>query len=177
MQLLSVHKEEPKEGEVSIAIKSVALNDLDLITLRGLPDFVYRYLPTGKLTLPHVLGTDGAGVIDKVGKNVKGFSVGDRVVIYPGINRFSDKYTERGEHSLSPGYMMLGKELPGTLRERVCVSYNNILKLPEHCSFDEAVAWGISGFSSYKLIRLSQIKPENTILVMGASGGAAYALL
>ena len=63
----------PGPGEVLVDLIAAALNRRDWWIRRG-----------GKVTLPQVLGSDGAGVVSAVGPEVEGVSVGDEVVLYPG---------------------------------------------------------------------------------------------
>ena len=62
--------------EVRVAIRATALNHLDLFAVHGLP-VEYRF--------PHILGADGAGVVDAVGPEVRSVRPGDPVMINPGI--------------------------------------------------------------------------------------------
>src|SRR5256884_8727493 len=62
--------------QVRIALRAAALNHLDLFVVRGLPH-EYRF--------PHIMGADGAGVVDAVGSDVRSVRPGDRVMINPGI--------------------------------------------------------------------------------------------
>ena len=61
--------------EVLLEVKAAALNRLDLWVVEGWPGL--------RLDFPHILGSDGAGVIAAVGEQVEGFQVGDRVVVNP----------------------------------------------------------------------------------------------
>src|SRR5688572_15870727 len=88
----------PGPGEVRVELKAAALNQLDIWVRRGWPGI--------KVTLPHVGGSDGAGVVAELGPGVSGVSVGDRVGIDPGISTRTDEWTRRGEDSLSPGYQI-----------------------------------------------------------------------
>ena len=67
----------PGPDQVVVRLHAAALNHLDL--------FVREGIPTLKLTLPHILGSDGAGHIASVGSDVTDLEVGDRVVLNPGI--------------------------------------------------------------------------------------------
>src|ERR1043166_2422426 len=62
----------PGPGHVRVAPRAAALNHLDLYVVQGLPH-EYRF--------PHVVGADGAGVVDAVGPDVRAFRPGDRVMI------------------------------------------------------------------------------------------------
>lgn len=66
----------PREGEVAIRVRAVAINPLDTMK-QHMGDLMYRWLPH-----PAVLGEDVAGVVEEVGPGVTRFAVGDRVVAY-----------------------------------------------------------------------------------------------
>ena len=62
--------------KIKVNIKASSINHLDIWVRKGLPGI--------KIPLPMILGSDGAGIVSEVGKDVESFSVGDRVVIQPG---------------------------------------------------------------------------------------------
>ena len=62
--------------EVRVAVRAAALNHLDLFVVRGLP---------GEQRFPHILGSDGAGIVDTVGAEVTTVKPGDAVMINPGL--------------------------------------------------------------------------------------------
>src|SRR5436189_6442320 len=103
--------------QVRIALRAAALNHLDLHVVRGLPH-EYRF--------PHILGADGAGVVETAGPGVRSVRPGDRVMINPGIADYTCQYCRAGEHSLCVNYRLLGEHLPGTLAERIVVPQQNI---------------------------------------------------
>ena len=67
---------EPGHGEVRVAVQAAAMNHLDLWIRRGLPL---------QITMPHIGGSDIAGVVDLVGPGVDGIQVGTRVVVDPSL--------------------------------------------------------------------------------------------
>ncbi|PYO64122.1 MAG: alcohol dehydrogenase, partial [Gemmatimonadetes bacterium] len=120
--------------QVRIALRAAALNRLDLFVMRGLPH-EYHY--------PHILGADGAGVVEAVGSDVRSVRPGDRVMINPGIPDYRCEYCRAGEHSLCVNYGILGEHRPGTLAEYVIVPEQNtaiIPTLPKPLTWAEAAA-------------------------------------
>jgi len=107
--------------DVRVAIRAAALNNLDLFVVRGLP---------GEYQFPHVLGSDGAGVVETAGPDVTTVKPGDAVMINPGIWDGTCDYCRAGEHSLCVNYQVLGEHLPGTLAESVLVPEDNLAKVP-----------------------------------------------
>src|SRR5258705_9112953 len=87
-----------RAGEVRIAIRAAALNHLDLFVAEGMPGGADRF--------PHVVGADGAGVVESVGSGVTGVRPGDRILINPGISDYSCEFCLAGEQSLCVGYRL-----------------------------------------------------------------------
>ncbi|MEO0588343.1 MAG: zinc-binding dehydrogenase [Planctomycetota bacterium] len=83
LEVVEVATPEPGPGEVRVAVTSIGMNHAELMGRRG----EYR-LSTGDP--PFVPGLEGGGVIDAVGDAVSGWSVGDRVVLTPGVTRVGD---------------------------------------------------------------------------------------
>ncbi|MGD8727418.1 MAG: alcohol dehydrogenase catalytic domain-containing protein, partial [Gemmatimonadales bacterium] len=120
-----------RSGEVRVRIEAAALNHLDLWTLRGLPGL--------SLDFPHILGADGAGVVDETGSAVTKVGPGDRVMINPGISCYNCDYCHAGEHSLCERFALLGEHRPGTLGEFVVVPEQNVVPIPEIRAPNECV--------------------------------------
>jgi NADPH:quinone reductase-like Zn-dependent oxidoreductase len=156
----------PGPGEALVEIRAAALNHLDIWVRRGWPGL--------KLALPHVGGSDGAGVIAAFGPDTAtgGLEIGRRVVIDPGITTAADEWTRRGLDSLSPGYEILGEHRAGTLAERIAVPVVNLLPIPDGFGFAEAAAPLLCGLTAWRmLIVAGEIRAGETVLIVGASGG------
>ena len=154
------------EHDVLIRVKACALNQLDIFTRNGSPAL--------KLPLPHVPGSDVAGIIEKVGDHVKGWNVGDRVVVNPGIWCTTCEFCIAGEHSLCKSFKLLGEHISGGYAEYIKIPARNLLKLPEHVSFEEAAGAALSLLTAYRMIiKRGRLRPGETMLVIGASGGVS----
>jgi NADPH2:quinone reductase len=161
---------EPTVGEVLVKIEAAALNHLDIWVRRGWPGL--------KLQMPHIGGADGAGVIAKLGPNVKGVEVGARVAINPGVNAYEDEFTRRGDHSMSPGYGILGESRPGTFAEYVVVPAQNLLPMPDHATFEETAAAQLVYLTAWRmLITRAKLQAGETVLIIGAGGGVNSAAI
>ena len=111
-----------RPNDVRIKLEAAALNHLDLWTVRGLPGL--------QLEFPHILGGDGAGVVESVGSEVTRVRPGDAVMVNPGISCYRCEWCHAGEHSLCVEYELLGEHLPGTLGEYLVVPEPNVLPIP-----------------------------------------------
>ncbi len=154
----------PGPGEVLVQVKACALNHLDIWVRRGWPGL--------KLPMPHVGGSDVAGVIAALGEGVTGWEVGQRVVVDPGITTREDEWTRRGETSVSPGYTILGEHRWGGCAEYVVVPASNLLTIPEGFDFPEAAAPLLVGLTAWRmLIHRARLRAGESVLIVGAGGG------
>lgn len=154
----------PVQGEVVIQVKACALNHLDIWVRRGWPGL--------NLPMPHWGGSDIAGTIAELGSGVKGWSLGQRVVVDPGLNIAGDEFTRRGEHSMSPGYHIFGEQTRGGLAEYIAVPAANLIAIPEGVDFPEAAAPLLVTLTAWRmLINRGGLRAGETVLVVGAGGG------
>ena len=162
----------PGPRNVRVAIRAAALNHLDLFVVRGLPRD-YRF--------PHILGADGAGVVDAVGAGVRAVKPGDRVMINPGISDYTCDYCRAGEHSLCVSYGLLGEHLPGTLCEFVVVPEQNVAVIPTlspPLTWGEAAAFSLVTLTAWRMVMTrARVKPGETVLIWGIGGGVALAAM
>lgn len=153
-------------GDVLIRVKACALNRLDLFVRQGIPG----------VTLPHILGSDVAGVIAELGGEVEGYAKGDRVVINPGLSCGDCEYCRRGEDSLCNSYGIIGEHLDGGYAEFVKVPARNLMSIPEEFSFEEAAAAPLVFQTAWRMVLTrAKVRPGEDVLVLGASGGVGTA--
>jgi NADPH:quinone reductase-like Zn-dependent oxidoreductase len=164
MSILEMPIPIPGPREVLVELKVSAFNHLDIWVRKGWPGL--------HLTLPHICGSDGAGIVRALGPDVDGIALGERVAINPGINFFEDEFTISGQHSLSLGYAILGEQVPGTHAEFIVVPAKSLITLPPEISFEAAAAVGLVGITSWRmLIHRAKIQYGQKILIIGAGGG------
>ena len=146
LQLKDVPKPAPKDDEVLIRIKAVSVNGSDRERLIGEPLYV-RLSGLRKPRHP-ILGSDIAGRIENVGRNIRDFRAGDEVF---------------GE---LPGYH-------GGFAEYVCAPEKTLARKPAGMTFDEAAAIPQAGVISLRGIRTKgQVRPGQKVLINGAGGSA-----
>ena len=157
-------------NDVVVALKAAALNHLDLFVLRGLPGLAPVY--------PHVLGADGAGVVEAVGSAVTRVRPGDRVLLNPGVFCQACEFCLAGEQSLCTTYRLLGEHLPGTFAEAVRVPEWNVTRLPEAVSWADAAAFPLVHLTAWRMVvTRAATQPGETVLIWGIGGGVALAAL
>ncbi|MEX2155634.1 MAG: zinc-binding dehydrogenase [Gemmatimonadales bacterium] len=163
----------PHAGEVRVAIRAAALNHLDLFVLEGLPGGADRF--------PHIVGADGAGVVESVGTGVTAVRPGDRVMLNPGISDYTCEFCRAGEHSLCIAYKLLGEHLPGTFAELVTVPAPNVARIPvlsPELTWPEAAAFSLVTLTAWRMVvTRAQLKAGEAALVWGIGGGVSLAAM
>lgn len=161
---------EPGPGEVLIRLKAAALNRLDLWVRAGWPGI--------KLEYPHIPGADGAGEVAALGPGVEGWQVGERVVINSNLSCGICDYCLAGFDNRCREWGLLGETRRGTYAEYICIPVCNILRIPE--GFDEhnaAAAALVFHTAWHSLITRGDLRPCESVLIVGASGGVNTACI
>ncbi|MFC3956762.1 zinc-binding dehydrogenase [Halovivax cerinus] len=156
------------DDEVLVDVEAGALNHLDVWTRGG--------LPTIDLEMPHVPGSDGAGVVEEVGDDVTRFDVGDRVAVTAGVSCGECEFCRDGDPTRCVSYHILGEHAPGVHAEKAAVPEDNLIPVPD------GVDWTVAGSTSLvfqtawrMLVDRADLRPGESILVLGASGGVGHA--
>ncbi|MEM7542866.1 MAG: zinc-binding dehydrogenase [Pseudomonadota bacterium] len=154
---------EPQPGEVRVALKSAALNRRDVWITVG---------AYGRITLPSIGGSDGAGVIEAVGAGVEPAMIGREVVIYPARD-WGDDPRCGGKN-----FRVLGMPDQGTFADYICVPASDVEDKPGHLSWDEAAAIPLAGMTAWRAtVTHGEVKAGDKVLVTGIGGGCAtYAM-
>jgi NADPH:quinone reductase-like Zn-dependent oxidoreductase len=156
--------------EIRIAIRAAALNRIDLFVADGLPG--------AELVFPHVVGSDGAGVVESVGSAVDSVRPGDRVMLDPGVSCGRCAACMRGDHPLCERYAILGEHRAGTVAEYVVVPAVNAAPVPADMSWAEAAAYPLATLTAWRMLTTrAQVRAGETVLVWGAGGGVAQAAI
>jgi NADPH:quinone reductase-like Zn-dependent oxidoreductase len=147
---------EPRDGWVVVDLRAAALNHHDVWSLRGIglaPD-----------RLPMVLGCDGAGIDPD----------GNEVIVHAVVA--SDGW--RGDETLDPRRTLLSELHDGTLAEKVLVPAGNVVPKPASVSWESAACLSTAWLTAYRMLFTnSGVQPGGTVLVQGAGGGVATALV
>jgi NADPH:quinone reductase-like Zn-dependent oxidoreductase len=146
----------PPEGWTTVRVKAAALNHHDVWTLRGVGISADQ--------LPMILGCDAAGVD----------ADGNEVVVHAVI---SDQ-TSGEDETLDPRRSLLSERYDGTFAERVAVPRRNLIPKPAALSFADAACLPTAYLTAYRMLfDKSGLQPGSTILVQGAGGGVATAVI
>lgn len=160
---------EPKAGEVRVQMKAAALNRLDLWVRDG-----WKGL---NLPMPHIIGSDGAGIVDAVGDGVTNVAPGDRVAINPTLVD-QNCLNLRGAETECPDIQIMGEHAQGLAAEYVVLPARNLHKMPDHVTFTEAAAAGLVFITAWNsLVARGGLQAGESVLIVGAGGGVNTASL
>ncbi|HYY25085.1 MAG TPA: zinc-binding dehydrogenase [Candidatus Udaeobacter sp.] len=164
---------EPKLGsprEAIVKLKAASLNHSDLRVRRGLSGI--------DLCLPHIPGSDGAGIVAEIGSQTISVKPGDSVCLYPlnGCGRCEFCITDR-EFMCAQAHV-LGQAEDGTYAEYVRVAARNCFPIPQGLCFEEAAALPMVYVTVWRmLLTKAQLKPGEYVLILGIGGGVGSAVL
>ena len=153
-----------RANEVLIAVKSCALNHLDLFVRAGLPGI--------EIPLPHILGCDVAGIVSKVGELVTWLEPGNEVLVQPGVSCGHCAACLKGQDNLCREYDMIGYRRDGGYAEFVAVPAQNVVRKPASLAWPEAAALPLVTLTAWHmLVTRAHIQPGETVLVHAAGSG------
>ncbi|MDK1327226.1 zinc-binding dehydrogenase [Arthrobacter sp. zg-Y1143] len=147
---------QPPEGFRRVRVKASALNHHDLWSLQGVG------LPDERL--PMVLGCDAAGIDDD----------GNEVIVHAVVSSPGWE----GDETLDPRRSLLSEKHPGAMADEVWVPERNLVPKPAGLSFEEAACLPTAWLTAYRMLfAVNPAAPGSTVLVQGAGGGVATALI
>ena len=146
----------PEPGWTTIDVKAASLNHHDLWSLRG--------VGLKEEALPMILGCDAAGLDED----------GNEVVVHAVIS--DPSWT--GDETLDPKRSLLSERYQGTFADKVVVPRRNVVPKPATLSFEEAACLPTAWLTAYRMLYTQGgLKPGDSVLVQGAGGGVATALI
>lgn len=150
LRLEEIDRPTAGDGDVLIRVQATSVNTPDWITVAGVP-YILRLRSGLRRPRTKVRGTDVAGVVEAVGRNVTDFRPGDEV--------FGSAWAD----SLATA---------GTFAELTVAPASQLIVKPAGLSFKEAAASVMSGITALTAMRdVGKVGPRTSVLVNGASGG------
>ena len=147
---------EAPDGWTTVTVKASALNHHDVWSLRG--------VGLKEDALPMILGCDAAGYDED----------GNEVVVHAVVS--DPSWT--GDETLDPKRSLLSERYQGTFADKVVVPKSNLVPKPASLSFEEAACLPTAWLTAYRMLFVrGGLKPGDTVLVQGAGGGVATALI
>ncbi len=150
---------EAASGQVVVQLKAAALNRRDFWITQGL-------YPGTKAGV--ILGSDGAGVVSKIGEGVDAAWLGKEVIVNPSLD-WGDR-----EEAFGDAFSILGLPVDGTFATELVIGESQLHARPAHMSWEEAAALPLAGLTAYRaLFSQGGLKTGETVLVTGVGGGVA----
>ncbi len=158
----------PGPTDVLVRVRAAAVNHIDVWVRGGLPRL--------RLTFPHILGADVAGVVAAAGERVTGVVPGDEVVLAPGVSCGQCRACAEGDDVLCPSYRVLGEHIPGGYAEYIVAPGVNVVRKPARLSFEEAAAVPLVFLTAWNmLVTHARIRSGDTVLIWGGGSGVGSA--
>ncbi|MGI9085532.1 MAG: zinc-binding dehydrogenase [Aeromicrobium sp.] len=147
---------EVPDGWTTVTVKASSINHHDVWSLRG--------VGLREEALPMILGCDAAGLDED----------GNEVLVHAVIS--SPTWT--GDETLDPKRSLLSERHQGTFAEKCAVPRRNVIPKPAGLSFAEAACLPTAWLTAYRMLfTQSGLQPGDSVLVQGAGGGVATALI
>ena len=158
----------PSSDEALVRVKACALNHLDIWARNGLPNVTIQ--------MPHISGSDIAGIVEWVPPEEKKFGRGDEVIVNPGIGCGRCEACLLGRDDQCADYKIIGYGTDGGYAELVRVERPHLIKKPEGMSFEEAASFPLVFETAYHmLVTKARVGPGDTVLVLAANSGVGIA--
>ena len=142
LQYEDTERPTPGNGQVLVRVTATSFNPVDDHIRAGV---LTEMIP---ISLPHVPGLDVSGVVAELGNDVTGPQIGDRIVA------------------------MLPLDATGAAAEYVLVPAQSVVSAPETIELEDAAALPLVGLAAWQALHeLAELKPGQTVLINGASGG------
>jgi NADPH:quinone reductase-like Zn-dependent oxidoreductase len=159
----------PEPGEVVVRMRASTVNQVDLYMRNSGAGITHQ--------LPQIMGLDGAGVIDST-EGDPAFTVGQRVLVHPGVACGRCEFCLRGQDVLCIHYSLLGEHRHGTWAEYVALPARNVFPTPAHLDDLQAAALGVNHLTAWRMVMSqARLQPWETVLIFGIGGGVSLAAL
>lgn len=153
--------------EVLVQVKACALNHLDIWIRQGSPAY--------PMPLPHILGSDIAGVVHQIGSQVDGVAVGERIYVSPGVGCGRCEQCLGGRDNMCRSYGLIGAMCHGGYADYVKVPARNVRPIPGALSFEQAAAFPLVSVTAWHMLfGLAEVRPGEEVLIMGAGSGVGH---
>ena len=156
------------KDQVLVRVKACSLNHLDVWVRKGLPG----------VKLPHILGSDIAGEVAEVGEYLSGFKVGQRVLVAPMHFCGHCPKCVAGLQNQCRVFTVLGNAVDGGDCELIAVPAASVIPIPDSLDFNQAASVPLVFVTAWHmLVGRAQVRPGQTVLVLGASSGVGIAAI
>ena len=126
--------------------------------------------------LPLTLGHEVAGVVEKTGADVQGFTAGDRVCVHYLVTCGQCIFCEAGTEQFCPTAQMIGKHRDGGYAEFIVVPERSVFHLPDEIPFEQGAILMCSSATSLHALNKARLRPGETVAIFGVGGLGISAL-
>ena len=157
-----ISKPEPGDYDILVKIKATSLNFRDYAFISGKYPLVKE--------LPLVLGSDAAGIVEKAGKHVTKFKVGDRVISLLRQRWYS------GKLDAYKASVQLAASVDGVFSDHYVFHELSAVKVDDALSFEELATLPTAGLTAFRILTESSVRAGDTVLIQGTGGVSLFAL-
>ena len=158
----------PNADEALVRVRACALNHLDIWARNGLPNV--------EIPMPHISGSDIAGVVERLPREEKKFAEGDEVIVNPGMGCGRCDRCLSGKDDQCRDYSIIGYGVDGGYAELVKVRRDHLIRKPAGMSFEEAASFPLVFETAYHmLVTKARVGPGDVVLVLAANSGVGSA--
>ena len=119
---------------------------------------------------PRTLGHEGAGVVEKVGKNVRSVKTSDRVLLDYNVTCGECRFCRDGRENLCVKLEYIGYQRDGTYQEYVAAPERNAVPLPENVSFEEGAIISCGVVTAFHAVKKAEIGIGDRVVIIGLGG-------
>ena len=157
-----------RKDQVLVRVRACAMNHLDLWVRKGLPG----------VKLPHISGSDIAGEVLETGEYISGITKGQRVIVAPMHYCGHCRFCLAGLQNQCREFTVVGNAVDGGNCELIAVRQDQVIPIPDRLGFEEASAVPLVFLTAYHMmVTRAQIRPGQTVLVLGANSGVGMAAI
>ena len=170
MRLEEVEVPDPGPFEVVVRVMAAGVNYNNIWASLGQPVSVFRAHPEDDR---HIGGSDGSGIVWKVGPGVTRWRPGDEVVVHGNVASYEDPEVHGLDPMAAPSQKAWGYETTwGSFAQFCKAQAQQLLAKPRHLSWEEAASYGVGLFTAYRmLIDRCRLQAGQGVLIWGAAGG------
>lgn len=171
LRLEEVPAPEPGPGEALVRVRAVIVARTKDISARS-----GRHPFSRMMTLPHVLGAEHAGVVERVGAGVDAGLVGSRVAVSAVLSCAACAHCAAGHEEACAGFALVGVHRPGAYAELAVAPAANLWRLPDDVGFAEGAAIAGNGAVAHAQLDAGGVREGSRVVVLGAAGALGSAL-
>ena len=157
-------------GHVLVRVKACSVNHVDCWIRQGIPAY--------RIRLPHISGCDVSGVIERLGSEVRGVRVGNRVMLSPGLRCGRCASCQAGKDTFCEAAGIRGVATDGGYAEFTLAREEDVLPLPAGMSFEDAAAFPLVFLTAWHmLVGRAKLQAGETVLIHAAGSGIGHAAI